>query len=60
MKKRKVTPKDNSANMQNGNKGTKGTNKQYDKAQGNRGKQMNPNRKNESDKKKTPNRKKQS
>lgn len=48
MKKRKVTPKDNSANMQNGNKGTKGTNKQYDKAQGNRGKQMNPNRKKQS------------
>ena len=48
MKKRKVTPKDNSANMQNPNKGTKGANKQYDKAQGNRGKQMNPNRKKQS------------
>ena len=60
MKKRKVTPKDKRANMQNPNKGSDGKNKQYDKAQGNRGEQMNPNRKNESDKKKTPNRKKQS
>ena len=60
MKKRKVTPKDNRANMQNPNKGSDSKNKQYDKAQGNRGEQMNPNRKNESDKKKTPNRKKQS
>ena len=29
--------------MQNPNKGTKGTNKQYDQNQGNRGKQLNPN-----------------
>lgn len=41
----KITPKDNSANMQNANKGTAGTNKQYDKNQGNRGKELNPNRK---------------
>lgn len=34
--------------MQNPNKGSDGTNKQYDKAQGNRGKQMNPNRKKQS------------
>lgn len=33
------------ANIKNANKGTKGTNKTYDKAQGNRGKQMNPNQK---------------
>ena len=31
--------------MQNANKGTSGTNKQYDKNQGNRGEQLNPNRK---------------
>lgn len=41
----KVTPKENAANMQNANKGTIGTNQQYDKNQGNRGKQLNPNRK---------------
>lgn len=45
---KKIAPENNRANMQNGNKGTKGTNKQYDKAQGNRGKQMNPNRKKQS------------
>ena len=32
----------NSSNQQNANKGTNGTNKAYDKAQGNRGWQMNP------------------
>lgn len=32
----------NSANQQNANKGSNGTNKAYDKAQGNRGWQMNP------------------
>ena len=32
------------ADIQNPNKGTKGTNKTYDKGQGNRGKQMDPNR----------------
>lgn len=35
----------NKANQKNANKGTSGTNKQYDKGQGNRGKQQNPNRK---------------
>ncbi|WP_199741497.1 hypothetical protein [Helicobacter sp. MIT 05-5293] len=39
----KISPKDNQANMQNANKGTQGTNKQYDQNQGNRGKQLNPN-----------------
>ena len=34
----KIKPADNSANQQNANKGTAGTNKQYDQAQGNRGK----------------------
>ena len=34
----------NSANQQNPNTGTSGTNKQYDKNQGNRGKQLNPNK----------------
>lgn len=32
----------NSANQQNANKGSNGTNKAYDKAQGNRGWQTNP------------------
>jgi hypothetical protein len=36
----KITPKDNSANMRNANKGTVGTSKQYDQVQGNRGKQL--------------------
>ncbi|MCD6579207.1 hypothetical protein J7L48_06995 [bacterium] len=40
-----ITPKNNQANIKNANKGTKGTNKQYSKSQGNRGKQLNPNRK---------------
>ncbi|MDW8297038.1 MAG: hypothetical protein RMJ97_09180 [Raineya sp.] len=31
------------ADIKNPNKGTKGTNITYDKAQGNRGKQLNPN-----------------
>ena len=31
------------ADIKNPNKGTDGTNKAWDKAQGNRGKQMNPN-----------------
>jgi hypothetical protein len=42
MKKNKVKPDDNSSNQQNPNKGTKGTNEQYDKAQENKGKQMQP------------------
>lgn len=39
----KKASQDNSANQQNPNKGSDGTNKSYDKGQGNRGKQMNPN-----------------
>lgn len=42
---KKITPEQNAANMQNPNKGTKGTNKEYDKNQGNRGKQLNSNQK---------------
>lgn len=38
--------KNHNANIKNANKGTKGTNTTYDKAQGNRGKQMNPNQNN--------------
>jgi hypothetical protein len=41
---KKINPGDNRSNQQNKNKGTSGTNKQYDQAQGNRGKQLNPNR----------------
>ncbi|MBT0830850.1 hypothetical protein KJQ82_01225 [Campylobacter lari] len=37
---KKIDPKDNASNMQNPNKGTPGTNKQYDQNQGNRGKQL--------------------
>lgn len=33
------------ADMENKNKGTSGTNTTYDKSQGNRGKQLNPNNK---------------
>lgn len=40
-----IKPQDNAANIKNANKGTSGTNKQYDKSQGNRGEQLNPNRK---------------
>lgn len=40
-----INPKNNQANQQNANKGTIGTNRQYDQAQGNRGKQLNPNQK---------------
>ncbi|WP_345988717.1 hypothetical protein WCX18_00715 [Sulfurimonas sp. HSL1-2] len=36
---------DHKANQNNKNKGTSGTNKVYDKAQGNRGKQMNTDQK---------------
>ncbi|WP_281760970.1 hypothetical protein [Pseudodesulfovibrio nedwellii] len=39
----KISPSNNSVNMPNANKGTSGTNRQYDQNQGNRGKQMNPN-----------------
>jgi len=38
---KKITPVDNRANMSNANIGSKGTNRQYDQNQGNRGKQLN-------------------
>ncbi len=44
-KNKPVKPSDNASNMQNPNKGTSGTNIQYDKNQGNRGQQLNPNNK---------------
>lgn len=40
---KKINPKDNQSNQKNANKGSRGTNEQYDKGQGNRGKQKNPN-----------------
>ena len=40
---KKITPKQNQSNVQNPNKGTSGTNKQFSQNQGNRGKQLNPN-----------------
>ena len=43
---KKITPQNNQSNIKNANKGTSGTNRQYDKNQGNRGKQLNPNQKN--------------
>ena len=46
----KITPADNQSNQPNPNKGTDGTNRQYDQAQGNRGKQMNPNQQDSSSK----------
>lgn len=42
---KQTTPQNNSANQTNPNKGTNGTNIAYDKAQGNHGTQLNPNRK---------------
>lgn len=36
---KKITPQDNAANQSNANKGSNGTNRQYDQAQGNRSKQ---------------------
>ena len=51
MATKKVNPKDNRADQQNANKGTPGTNIRYDKAQGNRGKQLNPNYKGKGGKK---------
>lgn len=41
----KIIPQENAANTQNANKGTAGTNRQYDQNQGNRGSQLNPYRK---------------
>lgn len=38
---KKMNPNDNKSNQKNANKGTIGTNKQYNKAQGNKGKQLN-------------------
>jgi len=45
LKANKVSPSDNSANQQNPNKGTSGTNKAYDQTHGNRGAQQNSNKK---------------
>ncbi|MCW7552642.1 alpha-amylase [Endozoicomonas gorgoniicola] len=45
MSKDNIKPEDNAANMQNANRGSSGTNRQYDQNQGNRGKQLNPNQK---------------
>lgn len=45
MSQKKITPQQNAANMKNANKGTSGTNTQYDKNQGNRGAQLDPNKK---------------
>lgn len=39
-----ITPANNSANMQNANKGMPGVNRQYSQVHGNRGAQLNPNR----------------
>ena len=39
-----MKPQDNSANMQNPNKGTDGVNKQNAQKEGNRGAQLNPNK----------------
>lgn len=40
---KKITPQQNQANTQNSNRGTIGVNQQNVKANGNRGKQLNPN-----------------
>lgn len=48
MKKTSINPNDNKTNQTNANKGSTGTNRQYDQAQGNRGKQKNPNQKGKS------------
>jgi hypothetical protein len=45
----KIAPKDNSSNIPNANKGTPGTNRQYDQNQGNRGKQLAENQQSEHD-----------
>lgn len=37
---KKIKPSDNAANMQNANKGTSGTNKQYKQTQSNKAKQQ--------------------
>jgi len=38
---KKISPQDNSANQQNANKGTAGTNKQNSQTEGNRSRQLN-------------------
>lgn len=43
--KKKITLQENHSNQKNANKGSDGTNKQYSQAQGNKGKQLNPNQK---------------
>ena len=45
MAKSNTSQKNNSSNMKNSNKGTSGVNRQYSQVHGNRGKQLNPNRK---------------
>lgn len=45
MAKQNIKPSDNRSNMQNPNKGSNGTNKQYSQVHGNRGKQLNTNSK---------------
>ena len=45
MTKKVKNSNDHRSNIQNSNKGNKGTNKTYDQNQGNRGKQLNPNQK---------------
>lgn len=40
MSEKKISPKDNSSNMKNANKGTSGVNKQYSQVHGNRSKQL--------------------
>lgn len=42
-KSKKASQPNHNADIVNANKGTSGTNKTYDKNQGNRGKQLNPN-----------------
>lgn len=43
-----IKPKDNAANQQNANKGSSGTNRQYDQVQGNRSKQVQQQKKKQS------------
>ncbi|QNM93862.1 hypothetical protein H9M94_01130 [Mycoplasma sp. Pen4] len=43
--KNKISPKNNSSNMKNSNKGTNGSNRQNSQVHGNRGSQLNPNNK---------------
>jgi len=43
MTKKHIKPSDNSSNQKNSNPETPGTNRQYNKVQDNRSKQMNPN-----------------